>query len=59
MGKTIKKIVAIGGGEGVTHELDDTLDQFYKAKNIRKTNPTSIIVRCKTEFFKKIFRETI
>ena len=35
MGKIIKKIVAIGGG-GFTHESDDTLDQFYKAKNIKK-----------------------
>ena len=50
MGKTIKKIVAIGGGEGVTHELDDTLDQFYKAKNIRKKNPTFIMVGCEPEF---------
>ena len=35
MGKTIKKIVAIGGG-GFTHESDDTLDKFYKAKYKKK-----------------------
>ena len=37
----------------LTGNIRTRLNQFYKAKNIRKTNPTFIMVGCEPEFLKK------